>query len=78
MIMLSGWRRRLHFADRGLELYERLRVLHSDGQRLGGGYEAAGFPHLAAALVYASRLACRPGIEGQIKDGIRRVWSKKE
>ena len=27
-----------------------------------GGYEAAGFPRLAAALGYASRLACRPGI----------------
>ena len=43
-----------------------------------GGYEAVGFPRLAAALVSVSRLACRPGIEGQIKDGIRRVWSKKE
>ena len=43
-----------------------------------GGYEAAGFPRLAAALVYASRLACRPGIEGQIKDGIRRIWNMKE
>ena len=43
-----------------------------------GGYEAAGFPRLAAALGYASRLACRPGIEGQIKDGIRRIWSQKE
>ncbi len=43
-----------------------------------GGYEAARFPRLAAALGYASRLACRPGIEGQIKDGIRRIWSQKE
>ena len=51
--------------DKDLELGER------------GGYEAAGFPRLAAALVYASRLACRPGIEGQIKDGLCRIWSHK-
>jgi len=40
-----------------------------------GGYEAASFPSVAAALRYRNRIALRPGVENQIKDAIRSVRS---
>jgi len=41
-----------------------------------GGYEAASFPAPGAALVYRNRLALRPGVEGQIKETVCRLWDR--
>jgi hypothetical protein len=46
----------------------------TDSDFVLGGYEAASFPSLGAALTYHHRLALRPGIERQLKEAISRVW----
>jgi len=40
-----------------------------------GGYEAVSFPTQGAALAYPSRLALRPGVEGQVKETLRGLWA---
>ena len=40
-----------------------------------GGYEAASFPNDGAATRYPYRLALQPGIEKQIKDLTKKVWT---
>jgi hypothetical protein len=41
-----------------------------------GGYEAASFPQVAAALRYRSRIALKPGIEQQIHKQVQALWSR--
>ena len=43
---------------------------------VSGGYEVVSFPAPGAALAYRNRLALRPGVEGQIRETVCRLWDR--